>query len=123
MVPVRPRGTASNSRQLAAITLSLALAGCTSGGGGTGSGNSLTDAQTRAACRQRADQVYEQQNRGAIYSPQSGVNTPSSASYAPGVTDRGLADLFAHDTMIRDCVRNTGAETDRGEAPGLLNTP
>jgi hypothetical protein len=91
------------------VLLPLALAAC-AGGGSQPSAN----AQAEAACRQRADAVYNQQNRAAIYSPQSQVNTPYSGNYTPDVTTRGLSDLFVHETMVRDCVRNTGTETDRG---------
>jgi hypothetical protein len=77
------------------------------------SGQARADAQTRAACRQRADQAYEQTNRGDIYSPPSPVNTPYSANYVPDSNERGLSDLFAHDQMINDCVRNTGTGTER----------
>jgi hypothetical protein len=77
------------------------------------SGQGQADAQVRAACQQRAEQAYEQQNRGQIYSPPATVNTPYSANYVPSVSDRGLSDLFAHDRMVSDCVRNTGTGTER----------
>jgi hypothetical protein len=98
----------------------LALAGCQgdppppiASGGAT----SRSDAATQAACRQHADQVYDQRNRGDIYAPQSSVNTPFSANYNPGVTTRGLSDLYSRESLIRDCVRNTGTETNRTVAP------
>jgi hypothetical protein len=78
------------------------------------SGQAEADAQTQAACRQRAEEAYEQQNRGAIYSPALAVNTPYSSNYVPASgDDRGLSALFAHDRLISDCVRNTGTGTDR----------
>jgi hypothetical protein len=77
------------------------------------SGQAQADAQTRVACQQRAEQAYDQQNRGEIYSPPSAVNTPYSANYNPDSTSRGLSDLFAHDRMVSDCVRNTGTGTER----------
>jgi hypothetical protein len=82
----------------------LALASCAPKTGGEARG----DAATEAACRQHADQVYDVRNRGDIYSPQSGVNTPSSGSYAPGGDSRNLGQIFARDRMIRDCVRRGG---------------
>jgi hypothetical protein len=75
------------------------------------------DAETRAACRQRAEEVYRQQNRGDIYSPASSVNTPFSSNYVPGITTRGLSELFAHDKMVNDCVRNSGTGAGRSQAP------
>jgi hypothetical protein len=92
----------------------VVLAGCN---GAPPTGQAQADAATQAACRQRADQAYEQQNRGDIYSPQSQVNTPYSGSYAPGVSGRGLSDVFAHDRMVNDCVRNTGTGAERSPPP------
>jgi hypothetical protein len=96
------------------LLAAVALAACDAG---PPSAQAQADAATQAACRQRADQVYEQQNRGDIYSPQSQVNTPYSASYAPGVTGRGLSDVFAHDRMVSDCVRNTGTGAAQNPPP------
>src|SRR4051794_13554942 len=75
------------------------------------------NAETLAACRQRAEDVYRQQNRGDIYSPASSVNTPFSSNYVPGITDRGLSQIYAHDRMVSDCVRNTGTGAERSSAP------
>ena len=75
------------------------------------------NAETLAACRQRAEEVYSQQNRGDIYSPASSVNTPFSSNYVPGITARGLPQLYAHDKMVSDCVRNTGTGAERSQVP------
>ncbi|MDR3536190.1 MAG: hypothetical protein P4L71_06790 [Acetobacteraceae bacterium] len=109
---------------LAALFGCLALLACQNGsaspGGGIGSiggGLGNADAATRAACTQHAEQVYDQRNRAEIYMPQSSVNSPYSGNYNPGATDRGLSDLYARNSMIRDCVRNTGTETSRDVPP------
>jgi len=65
------------------------------------------------ACRQRADEAYNLTHRGDIYAPASQMNTPFSANYQPGVPDRGLSNLYERDRMVSDCVRNTGADSDR----------
>ena len=93
----------------------LLLSGC--GEGAPQSAQAQADASTRAACRQRANEVYNQQNRGDIYAPASQVNTPFSANYVPGISDRGLSQLFAQDKMISDCVRNTGTGAERSRPP------
>jgi hypothetical protein len=67
---------------------------------------SPADQQALAACRARADEVYDQQNRAAIYTPTTGQDTPRSGQYAWGVTSRGLSALYAHDNMIDDCLRH-----------------
>jgi hypothetical protein len=96
----------------------IALSACDAG---PPTGQSRADAATQAACRQRAEQAYEQQNRGQIYSPASQVNSPYSGNYVPDVTNRGLSDVFAHDRMVSDCVRNTGTGAERAP-PGPSST-
>jgi hypothetical protein len=92
----------------------LALSACA---GGPQTGQAQADAATGAACRQRADQVYDQQNRADIYSPASQVNTPYSGNYTPDVSGRGLSQLFVHDKLVSDCVRNTGTGAGPAEPP------
>ncbi|MBN8871800.1 MAG: hypothetical protein J0H67_03090 [Rhodospirillales bacterium] len=95
--------------------LGLALAACAGNTGGTP--ESRSSAAIRAACTERAEQIYTARNRAEIYAPQSSVNTPYSANYQPGVTNRGLADLYQRDNIINDCIRNTGTETSRDVPP------
>jgi hypothetical protein len=91
----------------------LALSACA--GPSQQGGQAQADAETRAACQARAEQAYNQRNRAEIYGPQSQVNTPYSANYVPSMSDRGLSDLFAHDRMVSDCIRNTGTSSDRDQ--------
>jgi hypothetical protein len=100
---------------LLALLGATALSAC--GGGASQGGQAEADASTRTACRQRADEVYNQQNRGTIYSPASQVNTPFSNNYLPDESDRGLSQLFVHDKMVSDCVRNTGTGAERSLPP------
>jgi hypothetical protein len=95
---------------LGLLAAAVVLSACDIGPPG---GQAQANAATVAACRQRAEQAYEQQNRGQIYSPASQVNTPYSGSYLPDNTNRGLSDVFAHDRMVSDCVRNTGTGAER----------
>lgn len=95
---------------IATLLGGIALSGCSAP---PQSAQSEADAATRRACQQRAEQAYEQQNRAQIYSPPPTVNTPYSANYTPSQTDRGLSELFAHDRMVSDCVRNTGTGSER----------
>ena len=94
-----------------ALLTALAIAGCDSPAPPTG--QAQADAATVSACRQRANEVFDRQNRGQIYSPQSQVNSPFSANFTPSDSTRGLSQLFAHDQMINDCIRNTGTGTSR----------
>ncbi len=94
------------------LVLLLLLTGCT-GPALPPSGQARADAQTVAACRQRAEQVYDIRHRGDIYSPPPQVDAPFSSNYAPGTLDQNLAALHEHDELINDCIRNTGTETSR----------
>jgi hypothetical protein len=86
-------------------------------------GQARADAATLAACREHADAVYDRTHRDTIYTISS-RDAPFSANYTPGVTDRGLPQRFGRDNMVRDCVRNTGTETDRSSnAAPTPNTP
>lgn len=112
----------ASTRSLGALVALLALAACDNPGSplnasGIGGGIGHADPALVTACTQHADQVYNQRNRAEIYTPQSSVNSPFSANYIPGMTDRGLSTQYAHESMIRDCVRNTGTETSRTVPP------
>ena len=85
-------------------------------------GQARADAATLAACRVHADAVYNRNNRDTIYSISS-RDSPYSANYTPGVSDRGLAQRYDHDNLIRDCVRNTGTETDRSTTTPAPTAP
>nr|WP_294511345.1 hypothetical protein [uncultured Rhodopila sp.] len=98
-----------------AILGALALSACD--GGAPASGQAQADAQTAAACRERADAVYDRQNRGDIYAPNSSVNSPFSANYNPDNPSRGLSQLYAHDKLVSNCIRNTGTGAERSQPP------
>ncbi len=113
---VNPSGNPSvnQCRMFALATLLALLAGCAlPGAPAPGSPQAQANEQTAAACRQRADALYNIRHRDTIYAPASQVNTPFSANYQPGVPDRGLSDLYERDSMVSDCERNTGSEGDR----------
>jgi hypothetical protein len=75
-------------------------------------GQARADAATVAACREHADEVYNRTRRDSIYTI-TNPDIPFSANYNPVVTNRGLAQRYVQENMVRDCVRNTGTETDR----------
>ncbi|MEJ0019929.1 MAG: hypothetical protein WDN25_25945 [Acetobacteraceae bacterium] len=78
-------------------------------------GQARADAATLAACREHADAAYTRTHRDTIYTI-TNRDAPFSGGYMGGVVDRGLAQRYGHENMIRDCVRNTGTETDRSAA-------
>jgi hypothetical protein len=103
--------------RLLALLCTVALCACADGGGPPLTGQALADSQTREACRDRVNQAFELRDRTQIYSPLSQVNTPYSASYLPDRDDRGLSDQFEHDTMLSNCIRNTGAGSGPNPTP------
>ena len=94
------------------LVLAFVLAGC-AGTAPPPSGQARADAETAAACRQRAEQVYDIRHRDDIYSPLPQVDAPFASNYRPGVPGPDLAALHEHDQLITGCIRNTGAETSQ----------
>lgn len=82
------------------------------------------DQQAQAACRQRADEIFAQQNRGTIFASSDDRLTPFSGSYNPGITTRGLGERFGRDTAIAECVRNAreGAAQNSSTGPAMQPT-
>ena len=106
------------SARVASLTL-IALAGCA---GGQRQPLSLTERDSISACRQQANDIYDRQNRGEIYSIDSN-GTPSS-SYGGGVLpNAGLSDEYAHRRLVDNCVRNTGAGSNAPVAVGPPPSP
>jgi hypothetical protein len=88
--------------------LPLAIAGCAY----PSSPRSHTDQATIAACRKYASQVYDRMNRGTIYSiDQTGL--PYSGSYLAGNQTNTLADRYANENRVDDCIRNTDTNVNR----------
>ncbi|HVC60488.1 MAG TPA: hypothetical protein VND19_09035 [Acetobacteraceae bacterium] len=101
----------------------LLLATCAGPGPRPGSAEAREHAETVAACRQRADEMYNIRHRDAIYAGPSQVNTPFSADDTANTPGRGLSQMYERDSMVTDCVRNTGAEGDRTPEQGALPPP
>jgi hypothetical protein len=76
-------------------------------------GQARADAATLTACRSHADEVYNRQRRDTIYTINNRNSPFSGNDSTTGIADRGLSERYGRENMIRDCVRNTGAETDR----------
>lgn len=85
------------------LGIALLLAGCSPGGGHL----SHTDQATIAACRTHASQVYDRNNRGTIYSIDQ-TGTPYSGSYLAGNQTNTLAEQYANQRLLDECIRNSG---------------
>ena len=104
-----------------AILLGVAvLPGCTPPPSTT-----ATPAQA-AACRQRADEVYERQNRADVYRSDTYASGTRDAMFSstgsPAAAVMGLSGRFARDRMLADCLRgaaNNVASTPDAPAPAV----
>jgi len=89
------------------------LAGCA-----RPSGPPPTAAQS-AACRQRADEVYDRQNRADLYRSDIHAGGARDAMFSgtgsPGASIGALSARFARDRMVDDCLR--------GVAGNVASTP
>ena len=66
-----------------------------------------------SACRARADEVFQRQNRDQVYRVDT-YNTdtrdaPFGTNGLKGVTSAGLSQQYGRDNMVQDCLRSTGA--------------
>ena len=108
---------------LAAVAL-LALPGCSQpiGVGTTTANRSAATPRAMAACRARADEVYERQNRAEVYHDDmmaGGMrDSPFAAAGTPGSPTAGLAGRYARETMLDDCLKGlAGTPGATPEAP------
>jgi hypothetical protein len=91
------------------LALPLALAAC------AGQPQSHASAAAQAACKQRADEVYTQQNRDQVYASDTYVSrtrdTPFNGAGMPGSGSEGLSSLYARDQILSNCLDgiNSGA--------------
>ena len=105
-------------RALLAPTLLLTLAACQQASGP----QARADAADRAACRQRAEEVYNKQNRAEMYQTDTYVTDTRDAPFATsGLTtpNAGLASRFALDTMVSDCLRSVSGNVGASPGPAL----
>lgn len=72
------------------------------------------------ACRERADEVYQKQNREDVYRSDvfatSSRDAPYAATGLPGVTSRGLSAEYQRENLVSDCL-NAGATARPANAP------
>ena len=98
-------------RTTVALLAAATLAGC-----GTPIQRSRSQTVAAAdltACRARADEVYNKQNRAEVYRSDTFVSdtrdAPYSTSGLPGITSNGLSGLYQHDNLVSSCVNSRGA--------------
>jgi hypothetical protein len=94
-----------------AAARSLVAAALLSGCAGPGSQTRSTEA-ARAACRAHADNVFEQQNKDAVYRSDTYStqlrDSPFGSSGMPGLPTFGLSQQFGVQTTMQNCLNGTG---------------
>lgn len=105
---------------LAGILLSgPMLSACTRSISFDGNGQSTASPATRAACRQRADEVYTRQNRADIYRDDNfdanKRDSPFATSSVLGEPTRALSARYGREQLLDDCVR--GSAGNIGSSP------
>jgi hypothetical protein len=90
------------------VTAALAASACSFGPPPT-----RADLAAQSACRERADEVFQRQNRDQVYRVDAyrtdTRDAPFATSGLKGVTSAGLGQQFSRDTMLDNCLRGTGA--------------
>ena len=115
---------ASKRTPRCALTALLPLAvliGCTSPQPPAPGSRAAASPQTMAACRQRADEVYNRQNPNEVYSSDmfaGGLkDTPYAGRDVAGISNRGLSGRYARETMLDDCLRSVAGNIGTSPEP------
>jgi hypothetical protein len=108
----------------------LAVAGLAACSHPIGSTADRADATPKAmaACRQRADQVYDRQNPGDVYRSDMSAGGQRDAPFGgmgpPGNPSDGLSARYARETMLDDCLNGvSGSPGAAQDAPPPADTP
>ena len=105
------------------LTVVLGLAACeTPAPAPIRPGPGGADAAILDACRQRANEIFDRQNRAEIFSTQQGTNIPLSGAYVGSSLTRGLSAQCGHDQLVRECVRTANITSGSTEVP-VQDTP
>lgn len=79
-----------------------------------------------SACRARADEIYNKQNRADVYRGDTFVSdtrdSPFSTSGLPGITSNGLSGLYQHDNLVSSCVNSRGSGAAGADPSGPAAT-
>lgn len=94
------------SRRMLVLLALVSLAGC------AGHPESVTERDTRAACRHQADVAWRLRHRGQIYTDED-PDAPASGATGIALPTQGLSDRFAQETAVSRCIHDTGT----GPAP------
>jgi hypothetical protein len=83
---------------------------------------SHTDRATLTACRDYASRVYDERNRGDLYTINQ-TAAPASGSYIRDYGTNDLAAKYRNEQVVDDCVRNTGTQTNREDTASPAGAP
>ena len=109
-------------RPAAVLLLPLAVAACAGRSGTATYASTRADPQVAAACRARAESVYNQQNRADL-SRRDERDTPFSSSRNSGITSAGLGQLYGRDRMVASCIATSGGASSEASTGPALSGP
>ena len=119
-----PRQTTSSLRLGTALLATTLLAACA-----IATGPRASAAQT-AACRQRADEVHDRQNRGDMFRSDTYAGGTRDAMFSgtgsPGASIGFLSARYARDKLVDECLRGAAgnvASTPDAPAPTITTAP
>jgi hypothetical protein len=111
------------------LLLTLLLGGLLAGCAAPADGPQASAAQA-AACRARADEVYDRQNRADVYRSDSYAGGTRDAMFSstgsPAASIGALSGRFARDRMLDNCLRgaaNNVASTPDAPPPEITTIP
>jgi hypothetical protein len=93
----------------------VAVAGCT-----PAAPQSRASAAQEAACKTRADQIFQQQNRGAVYATDQYVSSTRDSPFggaAPTSITSSLSDRYTREKMYDNCLNFGSAPEAPPTAP------
>ena len=105
-----------HARLASAVFIIAAMAGSACSldiGGPPPSQAGRAEVEAVSACRERADQVFDRQNRGQVYNTDTYRSITRDAPFTTnglvGVTSAGLSQQYSRDNMVQNCLRESGA--------------
>ena len=100
---------------LLAMLATAGLAGCAPTSSSSSANREAASPKAMAACRNRADDVFNQQNRADVYRSDMYAGGQRDAPFGaglPGNPGDGLSARYARETMLDDCLNGTSGGTD-----------
>lgn len=84
---------------------------------------SRSDRAAAAACRSRAEAIFNQRNRSDQYRSDGNFGTPYSGTTLPTNPSAGLSQRYDYDDIVSRCMNGSEANTEGPAGPRPANLP